>query len=160
MNEITTPDPRRLRRRLGINVALAVVAVVAVGLVAVLPGERSNAAPRPHKVPHSAVMEKATGVRFTRVAVVGDKGLVTLFYVVIDPEKATLFQSDRDHPPRLTSDDRDGGTQRASIMRAGHQMRAGQTYYLVYENTLGAIRSGERATIRYGGHALRGMPVL
>ncbi len=160
MNDTTAPGPRRLRGRLGVNLTLAVVAVLAVVLVAVLPGQRSSAAPKPGKVPHSAVMEKATGVRFTRLAVVGDKGLVTLFYVVTEPELATQFQSDRDHPPRLTSDSRDGGTQRASIMRAGHQMRAGQTYYLVYENTRGAIRSGELATISYGGHALHGMPVL
>lgn len=45
-----------------------------------------------------------------------------------EPEKASRFQSDRDHPPRLSSDQRDGGTQ--------------------------------RATIRYGGHAVRGLPVL
>jgi hypothetical protein len=45
-------------------------------------------------------------------------------------------------------------------MRAGHLMRAGQTYYLVYENTNGAIRSGEHVTITYGGQSLRHVPVL
>ena len=105
-------------------------------------------------------MEKLTGVRFSRVAVVGDGGLVTVFYIVVDPEKATRFQADRNHPPHLTSEDRRGGTSRSSIMRAGHLMRAGQTYYLVYENTRGAIRSGEEISISYGGITLRHMPVL
>ena len=45
-------------------------------------------------------------------------------------------------------------------MRAGHQMRAGQTYYLVYENTGGAIRAGEQTTVSYGGSSLRHVPVL
>ena len=111
-------------------------------------------------MPRSADFENLTGVRISRVAVVGDGGLVTVFYVVLDPEKATRFQADRDHPPRLSSEARDGGTQRASIMRAGHAMRAGQTYYLVYENTADALRPGETMSLTYGGTTLRHVPVL
>jgi hypothetical protein len=148
------------RGRVLLNLVLATLVVVALAAVALLPGARSSAEPHHERVPSSAALESATGVRFSRVAVVGDNGLVTLFYVVVDPEKATVFQADRDHPPTLRSESRPGGTQRASIMRAGHQMRAGQTYYLVYENTKGAIRSGEHVTISYGGHALRRVPVL
>jgi hypothetical protein len=152
----TGPD----RSRILLNLVLATLAVVALGAATLLPGVRSSAVPAHERVPTSVRMEAATGVRFSRVAVVGDNGLVTLFYVVVDPEKATVFQGDRDHPPILHSESRSGGTQRASIMRAGHQMRAGQTYYLVYENTKGSIRPGEHVTISYGGHALRRVPVL
>ena len=59
-------------------------------------------------VPQSAAMEDALGVRFSRVAVVGDGGLLTVSYVVLDAEKATRFQSDTTHPPVLRSEARDG----------------------------------------------------
>jgi hypothetical protein len=45
-------------------------------------------------------------------------------------------------------------------MRAGHAMRSGQTYYIVYQNTDGAIRAGARVSIAYGGLTLRHVPVL
>jgi hypothetical protein len=144
--------------RLRVNIALAVIVAALLAFIVVSP--HIGSAQASEKVPRSAGMETTTGVRFSRIAVVGDGGLLTVSYVVLDPERATAFQSDRDHPPRLTSDDRHGGTSRASIMRAGHQMRAGQTYYLVYENTDGAIRSGEEASVSYGGQRLRHVPVL
>ena len=110
--------------------------------------------------PHSAEMERATGVQFSRVAVVGDGGLVMVEYVVQDVEKATAFQADRAHVPTLTSEARSASTQRVSIMKPGHLIRAGQTYYFVYQNTGGAFRSGERMTITYLDHDLPHVPVL
>jgi hypothetical protein len=109
--------------------------------------------------PHSADMEKATGVQFSRVAVVGDGGLVLVEYVVEDVEKATAFQADRPHVPSITSQVGRGGTNRVSIMKPGHLIRAGQTYYFVYQNTAGALRSGDLATIRYLDHELSDVPV-
>jgi hypothetical protein len=111
-------------------------------------------------VPQSAAMEQRLGVRFSRIAVVGDGGLIVLSYVVLDPEKATVFQSDREHPPVLASEARPLSTQRVSIMRNGHLMRAGATYYFVYENTKGALQPGELAAISYRGLVLAHFPVL
>lgn len=153
-----TAPPVSLRPRLLLNGGLAIVMLLALGFLVLRP--HAPAASPAATVPQSAQLEARTGVRFSRVAVVGDGGLVTLFYVVLDTEKATSFQADREHAPRLTSEDRDGGTDRASIMRAGHQMRAGQTYYFVYEDTGGSIRSGDHVTISYGGMSLRHVPVL
>lgn len=158
MTSLQMPDLRRTRTPLLANLILAVVVIVLGGFLAT--SLTGPAAVGDTRVPQSAAMEKATGVRFSRVVVVGDGGLLTVSYVVLDPEKATAFQSDRDHPPRLTSEARDASTQRVSIMRAGHLMRAGQTYYLVYENTAGALRSGERVTLTYDHHTLRHIPVL
>jgi hypothetical protein len=116
--------------------------------------------PRPaSSFPHSAAMEQATGVQFSRVAIVGDGGLVLVEYVVEDVEKATAFQADRAHVPSITSESRAGGTNRVSIMKPGHLIRAGQTYYFVYQNTAGALRTGELATIRYLDHELVDVPV-
>ncbi len=154
---VLTINPSTVKARLAVNVLLAVAVTVLVSLLVLT---HRGSAQADERVPQSTVVEARTGVRFSRVAVVGDNGLVTLFYVVLDPEKATAFQSDREHPPVLRSEDRTGGTRRASIMRAGHSMRAGQTYYLVYENTDGAIRSGEHLSVSYGGTVLRHVPVL
>lgn len=155
---VTIVQPIGSRSRLLLNLALTALLVLVAFYAYLLPHPASSHAST--VVPESAALEAGTGVRFSRVAVVGDQGLVTLFYVVLDSEKATAFQADREHPPRLASESRKGGTQRASIMRAGHAMRAGQTYYLVYQNTDGAIRSGERVSITYGGLTLRHVPVL
>jgi len=147
------------RGRMLLNLALVVVlvtlAVILVARFGPQVGGRSSST-----MPRSAELEAVTGVRISRVAVVGDGGLVTVFYVVLDPEKATRFQSDRDHPPKLTSEARDKSTQRTSIMRTGHTMRPGQTYYLVYDNTGGALQSGETMTLTYLGVSLPHVPVL
>ncbi len=110
--------------------------------------------------PHSAELERATGVQFSRVAVVGDGGLVMVEYVVQDVEKAKAFQYDRTHVPTLTSQSRPLSTSRVSIMKPGHLIRPGQTYYFVYQNTAGALRSGEWVTITYLDHELTDVPVL
>lgn len=155
----TTDDNTAIERgRLLLNLALVVVLVALATVLVVRYAPQPGA--RPAHVPRSAELEARTGVRITRVAVVGDGGLVTVFYLVLDPEKATRFQADRDHPPTLSSEARDASTHRTSIMRTGHGLRAGQTYYLVYQNTGGALRSGETVTLSYGGAALHHVPVL
>jgi hypothetical protein len=94
------------------------------------------------------------------VAVVGDGGLITVTYVVLDSEKATRFQSDVSNPPVLSSESRTGGTKRVSLMKQGHSLRNGQTYYLVYQNTQGAIHHNEKVTISYDKLRLAHVPVL
>ena len=138
--------------------AIAVVLAIVLGMYAM---RAARAGDDPGRAfPQSAQMETALGVRFSRVAVVGDGGLVTLSYVVLDVDKASRFQSDTKHPPVLRSEARDGSTDRVSIMRQGHINRAGATYYFVYQNTGGAFRSGERMTITYLDHELTDVPVL
>jgi hypothetical protein len=143
---------------------LVVVLVAAVLVAVVLYVATSLRRPEPVTVdtpfPHDAAMERATGVQFSRVAVVADGGLVMVEYVVQDVEKATAFQADRAHVPTVSSEARDKATNRVSIMKPGHLIRAGQTYYLVYQNTEGALRPGERASLTYRGHELTDVPVL
>jgi hypothetical protein len=136
------------------------IAVLAVGLAAAGFAVAKVASSGSDKFPQSAAIENQYGVRFSRIAVVGDGGLITLTYVVLDSEKATRFQADVQHPPELKSEDRDGGTKRVSVMKQGHSLRAGQTYYLVYQNTKGALRHGEKATVQLGSLSLPHAPVL
>ena len=155
------PSPRTSRDGRA-RTALAVVAVLLVAVLGPLGARALRAGDddpgRP--VPQSAEMETALGVRMSRVAVVGDGGLVTLSYVVLDVDKASRFQADTKHPPVLRSEARDGSTSRVSIMRQGHINRAGATYYFVYQNTGGALRAGEDVTIEYAGLRLEHVPVL
>lgn len=110
--------------------------------------------------PHSAAMESQLGVRFSRLAVVGDGGLVEVNFVVLDVDKATEFEASLAKPPIIVSEDRTGFTKRISVMKQGHNLAVGQTYYLVYENTRGVIVSGGHATIVDGSLALKHVPVL
>lgn len=146
--------PGRWVRRIVI-VATVLVVGLAAGGYAIAKGSSSST-----EFPQSAAIETQYGVRFTRIAVVGDGGLITLTYVVLDSEKATRFQSDVQHPPELRSEKRDGGTKRVSVMKQGHTLRAGQTYYLVYQNTKGALQHSEKATIVVGSLNLQHVPVL
>jgi hypothetical protein len=137
-----------------------VLAVVAL-LVAIIVGNVVQArAEASRAVPQSAAMEKALGVRFSRVVVVADGGLITVSYVVLDPEKASRFQLDGANPPVLRSEARGLSTRRVSLMKQGHTLRAGQTYYLVYQNTRGALRPSEQVSIDSGDLHLRHVPVL
>lgn len=140
--------------------AVAVVLAVALGGAGVGAYALTRSAPHSTTMPQSAAMETQLGVRFSRVAVVGDGGLITLTYVVLDSEKATRFQSDRAHPPTLRSESRNRETHRVSLMKQGHTLRNGQTYYLVYQNTHGALRPGEQAAIIDGALRLEHVPVL
>ena len=140
---------------------IAAVAVVLVVGGAVVGGYAiAHTASSATEFPQSAAMENQFGIRFSRVAVVGDGGLITLSYVVLDSEKAFRFQSDAKHPPELVSESRSESTDRVSIMKQGHALRSGQTYYLVYQNTHAALQSGELATIVQGDVQLAHVPVL
>jgi hypothetical protein len=149
-------------RRLGRRTAGVVLIGVLVLLAGVVSAAYVLADSSSHRsgFPHSAALEQQLGVRFSRVAVVGDGGLITLDYVILDTEKAARFQSDVPHRPVLRSEARNGSTSRVAIMKQGHSLRAGQTYYLVYQNTHGALRRGEHVTIVDGRLRLEHVPVL
>jgi hypothetical protein len=149
---------RRVPRLWTRLLVIAFLVVLAGCLLHNLAFQRASA--REYRVPQNAAMEDRLGVRFSRVVVVGDGGLVTLTYVVLDPEKASRFQSDVSHPPQLKSERRSGTAWRVALMKQGHALRAGQTYYLVYQNPSDLIRPGEKIEIDYGRQQLRHVPVL
>jgi hypothetical protein len=134
------------------------LAIALVGAVALRFAGGAGASPR-YDVPHDATMEAALGVRFTQAALVGDAGLVELRYVVLDGQKATAFQSDTAHPP-VVRNERTGNTAwRAALMRQGHDLRPGQTYYLLYLNNKGAVQRGDLVSIESNGRTLHHVPV-
>ncbi|MGI5238975.1 hypothetical protein [Dactylosporangium sp. CA-139066] len=142
---------RRLRvsrRVLTMVLALALLCVVAWRYA-----DAAGAAPN-YRVPHDPQMENALGVRFTQAAVVADGGLVELRYVVLDTQKGSAFQNDTKHPPLLTNE-RSGKTAwRAALMKQGHELRPGQSYYILYLNNANAIKRGDDIEIQAGPHRL------
>ena len=136
-------------------IALALVSALLVLLAHNLTAKPAEGQPL---VPTSAAMEQATGVRFDRIAVVGDGGLVEVSYTVLDADKATRFQADQAHPPVLTNEASGESTKRVALMKQGHTLRVGQAYYFIYHNE-GAVKSADQATITAAVSAITGFPV-
>ena len=157
MSQLTLDRPRQANRTPQRLMVIAVLAILGALITSNVVQARGNAG---GTVPQNAAIEKVLGVRFSRVAVVADGGLITVSYVVLDPEKASRFQLDGANPPVLHSEARGLSTKRVSLMKQGHTLRAGQTYYLVYQNTQGALRPGELVTIDVGAQHLRHVPVI
>jgi hypothetical protein len=146
-----------VQRRAG-QALIGVLALALIGAVLVRFVGTADAKPR-YDVPHDGQMEATLGVRFSQAAVVGDGGLVELRYVVLDAQKASAFQNDTKHPPQLKSERNGKIAWRAALMKQGHELRPGQTYYILYLNNGNAIRSGETLDVEANGIHLRHVPV-
>lgn len=147
-------------RRLRPQPRQALIAVLAIALAATMTWHRADAAPAKNpQAPRSAALENALGIRFTQATLVGDNGLVELRYVVLDGEKASRFQANTKNPPRLRNEKRGGLAWRTALMKQGHSLRPGQTYYLLYQNTKDVLRRGDTLEIQYGANKLAHVPV-
>jgi hypothetical protein len=147
----------QLRRRRRLLLVL-LLAVGLLGVVLVRFTGIAGARPGPD-VPQDGRMEGALGVRFTRAAVVADGGIVELRYIVLDTQKGSAFQNDVKHPPVLKNEKNGKVAWRTALMKQGHELRPGQTYYILYLNNQNAIRRGDRIRIEAGPHRLAHVPV-
>jgi hypothetical protein len=140
--------------------ALVALLVAAFALAVVSRASGSAQAGNRYDVPHSSAMEAKLGIRVVQAAVVADGGLIELRYTVLDTGKATTFQNDVHHPPVLRDSKRPGqALYRTALMKQGHDLRPGQTYYILYMNNHNAVHSGETLQIDAGGVTLPGVPV-
>lgn len=145
-------------RRHGWRALMLLLAVTLVAVSVVRFVGYAEAKPR-YDIPHDGQLEAAYGIRFTQAAMVADGGLIELRYVVLNAEKASAFQNDTKHPPQLRNE-RSGKTAwRAALMKQGHELRPGQSYYLLYLNSGNAIKRGDKIEIRAGQHRLAHVPV-
>ncbi len=152
-NRITALGADRSRRSQAI--ALLLVAAVLALVVHSFASHRAVAEPR---MPTNAAMELALGVRFSRVAVVADGGLVQVSYVILDSDKATRFQDDHQNLPVLKNEETGVSTKRVALMKQGHSLPVGQTFYFVYNNA-GTVRPSDHASVTAHGMSLVGVPV-
>jgi hypothetical protein len=136
---------------------LAVVAVLAIGGVGL--SQAADAKPKPvHKdVPVNAKFEGRSGIRITRISVVGDGGLVDVRFIVLDPQKAHAYVGDDFNGKGKTGKTAPAPKMRNAAKRAVlkdiasmHQHAdyvAGQAYYLLYLNPSGAIKAGDKLDV-------------
>lgn len=107
--------------------------------------------PTPAAFPTNPQVEAQWGIRPTLVAATADGGLVDFRFVVLDPEKASLLLGTEANLPVLRTEDRGTLVNSAAAMAGGrHDYNAGQTYFLLYRNTNGAIRPGTPLSILFG----------
>ncbi|HEY0451576.1 hypothetical protein [Actinophytocola sp.] len=142
-------------RATGLSILL-VAAVIAVLVWQMAPTAEAR---KPYQVPQDPAMESSLGIRIKQIAVVGDGGLVEVRYTVLDGQKASRFQNNTHHPPVLRSERRSGDVYRTALMKQGHQLRPGQTYYILYLNNHNTVRSGESVEVTAGNTHLRHVPV-
>jgi len=90
------------------------------------------------------------GVQIVHVAVTGGGGLVDLRYKVVDPDKAVAVH-DAVYPPTII-DDATGIVVDQLLMGHSHtgSFRAGQTYYLIFENPGNLVQRGSTVSVLLG----------
>ncbi|HEX2911227.1 MAG TPA: hypothetical protein VH186_10495 [Chloroflexia bacterium] len=94
----------------------------------------------PDKMPTSAAIEAKWGIRISQIGVTADGGLIDFRFVVLDSEKATNMMKDVNNLPVLIASDSGKTVNSAALMPTKHDLNAGQTYFLLYRNTQGAIK--------------------
>lgn len=127
----------------GVLALLAVV--VALGLTL-----RAPTAPAGAPIPLNPAVETKWGVRVSQVAVTADGGLVDFRFIVLDPDKASEMLSNVDNLPVLRVDGSGVVVNSTAQMGAHPTLRAGQTYFLLYRNAGGAVRSGSSLSVLFG----------
>jgi len=110
----------------------------------------SAAAPSSAAMPTNPAIEAKWGVRVTQVGVTADGGMVDFRFIVLDPDKALAMMQDVNKLPVLTAEDSGTLVNSTAAMTAKHDLNAGQTYFLLYRNTRGAIKPGTHVTVRFG----------
>jgi hypothetical protein len=147
--------PALRSRRVLIVRALGALTGAALVLVAVLaidgskPSSNQKPRPLPAVVSPAGLLERS-GVRVVRVVASGGGGLLDLRFQVVDPDRAVAVH-DRDAPPALV-DERTGGAIAGLLMGHAHhgRLKAGVTYYLVFENPGSLVRRGDRVSVVLG----------
>jgi hypothetical protein len=109
--------------------------------------------------PISRVVEASSGIRVLSAHVVGSGGIVELTYQVLDPTKAGIVEGDVAKTPLLTDNGSGATLQNTAAMRHGHAMRPAGTYFLLYYNQNGVVRSGDKIDVTIAGQTLKDVPV-
>jgi hypothetical protein len=140
--------------------SLLPIVLIVVGVAAFL---FARGWPAAHPAPISSAMpinpqiEQQWGVRVTQIGVTADGGMVDFRYIVIDPDKALAMQQDVNKLPVLVAEDSGTLVNSTSLMGFKHTLKPGETYFLLYRNTGGAIKSGTPVTVKFGDLLLEHM---
>jgi hypothetical protein len=152
------PKGRRLTGRVA-AIAAAVAAVIGVRVALDHPAHRVPlTTPRPvasraAAVPENPRLETDWGVKFTRIVMLADNGLLEVRYQVVNPAKSARLHTGGDiqNLPTLIDETRGTRVQPHSLMLHFHHAQtatAGATYSILYGNSGGALHVGDKVTIR------------
>ncbi len=149
MSSISAPLPaRRVRAplpRLASIIALVAIAAIALGgLWAV-----ARANQLPGVVVSQAAFEEKWGIHISHIAVVADGGLIDFRFQVIDPDKASPVMEVETRPHLYVESTGQEVSSLYHIMH-NHDIQAGKSHYLIFNNENGAIRSGTSVSVVLG----------
>ena len=139
---------RRLRAPLPrfawLAAVLLLVGVVGAGYLAArqnvwLPGQPAT----------EAAVEEKFGIRITHIAVLADGGLIDFRFQVLDSDKAAALFELESRPLLYVEAN---GKKVDSLYHPphGHNIWAGQSQYMIYNNYKGAIQSGSSVSVVLG----------
>ena len=138
-----TPARGRLRRFGRIALIALVVAIVAAVVWPQLHGSaRGSIVPAVNPA-----VEAAWGLRPTQLAMSGDGGFVDFRFVVLDADKAVAMMQDVSSLPVLRAEGSGKLLNTVVSMSTKHDLAVGRTYFLLYRDDGGAVKSGTRVTI-------------
>ena len=159
MDTTTTSSAERRPGRRRVLVAAAAIAVAAATALGVAGLVQAAPAHKRPSVPQDSQVEGKSGIRVVRVSLAGDGGLLDVRYIVLDRSLATEWTGDTDRPPVIDNARTHERFDRVAAMREGHDLRPGQTYYLIYLNKDGNVKRGDLIDISIAGTVLSGVPV-
>ena len=151
------PKTERLRSALNSKYTLPAVLIAALVVLAAWFGWQAARGVQLPGTPASAeVVEAQWGIRIQHIGVSADGGLIDFRFVVVDPDKAVPLLS-VENRPRLFVED--SGAMVDSLMHPphSHEPTAGQSHFLLYNNTGGAIQRGASVSVLLGDLRLEGI---
>ncbi len=147
-----TAVPKTERLRGALNSKYTLPAMLIAGLVALAAwfGWQASRGIQLPGTPASAdAVEAEWGIRIQHIGVSADGGLIDFRFVVVDPDKAAPLLS-VENRPRLYVED--SGALVDSLMHPPHSHvpDPGQSHFLLYNNTGGAIQRGTSVSVLLG----------
>lgn len=143
-------EPSRPRRW---RISWIVPVIVLLGLIGSVYALRTWPSGQPVRhpvaVPASPAIEDKWGVRVSMVGVTADGGMVDVRFTVVDTDKALEMFTGTRNLPVLVAEDSGMVLNSTSQMAHKHTLRPGETYFLLYRNTRGAIKSGTPVTLAF-----------
>jgi hypothetical protein len=153
---------RRIRAFGAVSGAALVVVLAFAGYKLVhssgaAPAAPSKAAAEAAPLVSATAFQAEVGVRISQVAVTGAGGLVDLRFQVLDSSRAASVHTT---PPTLV-DESTGVVVNQLFMGHAHKgrMKAGQRYYLIFNNPGNLVERGSRVTVQLGAARVAHVPV-
>ena len=103
-------------------------------------------------VPASPAIEATYGVRFSRIGVIADGGLVDVRFQVLDPDRAQPLLGHHGKVAMVLKDERGNVILDTRAMTPGEStLRPGETYFILFRNAANSVHRGDRVDVLIAG---------